>query len=701
MDRKTRRLWQKHYRRHERIQLSFSSFIQLLKTHRQLLLTGCLLSALLFLLFAIVGQLPAPATTQPPTGVQVVNYTTFIAQVRAGNVRSVTIQDSQIIGVLAHPLSGNALPKRTQNQPFVFSPYDISVPSMNSAYLLDTPYPAHINRSLIPLLLSKGVSIQMLPAEQPPALLLLLWKLAPFLVVLIFLSALLGSVGRGRISSAALNRQFNDMTKSRPRRFEGQEKTTAIANERQTSTPKASRPDVTFADVAGIDEVRAELEEVVQFLRCPQQFDRLGAHIPRGVMLVGAPGTGKTLLAKAVAGEANVPFFNMSASEFVEMFVGVGASRVRDLFQQARQAAPCVVFIDEIDAVGRRRSAGLLDQGERDQTLNQLLTELDGFEERSTVVVLAATNRVDMLDPALLRPGRFDRRIFVSLPDRAGREAILRVHTRHTPLHADVQLADLARMTTGMSGADLANLVNEAALYAARHDLDSVSRACFEKALVRVQLGAQRALVMSETERRIIAFHESGHTLVAYHLPGAGIVSHITILPHGQHLGATQFVQEEDHYNYSREALMARIAVRLGGRVAEELTFGAQGITTGAEDDLRAVTELAWHMVTHWGMSKQLGPVFADYSQARAGNTASPALPIAGTRYMNSREIAALIDSEVQAIVREAHASAYALLSAHYNLLTLLAEVLLERERLNRTEFEAVLQGEKLHPQAA
>ncbi len=701
MDRKTRRLWQRHYRRHERVQLSFPSFLQLLKTHRQLLLTGCLLFALLVLLFAIVSQLPAPATGQPPTGVQVVNYTTFIAQVRAGNIRSVTIQDNQLLGVLAHPLPGNTPSKSTQNQPFVFSPSDISVPSINPAYLLDTPYPAHINRSLIPLLLSKGVTIQMLPAEQPSPLFLIFWKLAPFLVVLIFLYALLSSSGKGGISSASLNQQFNNMTKSRPRRFEGQEKTAAVANEQRPPAPKASRPDVTFADVAGIDEARAELEEVVQFLRCPQQFDRLGAHIPRGVMLVGAPGTGKTLLAKAVAGEANVPFFNMSASEFVEMFVGVGASRVRDLFQQARQAAPCVVFIDEIDAVGRKRSAGLLDQGEREQTLNQLLVELDGFEERSTSVVMAATNRVDMLDPALLRPGRFDRRIFVSLPDRAGREAILRVHTRHTPLHRDVQLEELARMTTGMSGADLANLVNEAALDAARRNLDSVSRACFEKALVRVQLGAQRALVMSEAERRVIAFHESGHALVAYHLPGAGIVSYITILPHGQHLGATQFVQEEDHYNYSREVLIARIAVRLGGRVAEELTFGAQGITTGAEDDLRAVTKLAWHMVTHWGMSKQLGPVFADYSNGRAGDSPSPALPIAGMRYMNSREMATLIDSEVQAIVREAHATAHALLSAHYDRLALLARVLLERERLNRAEFEAVLQGETLHPQAA
>ncbi len=701
MDRKTRRPWQRRYRRHERVPLSFPPFLQLLKTHRQLLLTGCLLFALLVLLFAIVGQLPAPTTGQPPTGVQVVNYSTFIAQVRAGNIRSVTIQDNQLLGVLAHPLPGNTPSKSTQNQPFVFSPSDVSVPSINHAYLLDTPYPAHINRSLIPLLLSKGVTIQMLPAEQLSPLFLVFWKFAPFLVVLIFLYALLGSSGKGGISSASLNQQFNNMTKSRPRRFEGQEKTAAVANEQQPPAPKASRPDVTFADVAGIDEVRAELEEVVQFLRCPQQFDRLGAHIPRGVMLVGAPGTGKTLLAKAVAGEANVPFFNMSASEFVEMFVGVGASRVRDLFRQARQAAPCVVFIDEIDAVGRKRSAGLLDQGERDQTLNQLLVELDGFEERSTVVVMAATNRVDMLDPALLRPGRFDRRIFVSLPDRAGREAILRVHTRHTPLHRDVQLAELARMTTGMSGAELANLVNEAALDAAHRNLDCVTRACFEKALVRVQLGAQRALVMSEAERRIIAFHESGHALVAYHLPGAGIVSYITILPHGQHLGATQFVQEEDHYNYSREVLIARIAVRLGGRVAEELTFGAQGITTGAEDDLRAVTKLAWHMVTHWGMSKQLGPVFADYSSGRAADSPSPALSIAGTRYMSSREMAALIDSEVQAIVREAHATAHALLSAHYDRLTLLARVLLERERLNRAEFEAVLQGETLHPQAA
>src|SRR5438477_1946563 len=310
----------------------------------------------------------------------------------------------------------------------------------------------------------------------------------------------------------------------------------------------------------------------------------------------------------------------MSASEFVEMFVGVGSSPVRDIFNQARQSAPCVVFIDEIDAVGRKRTMRVSGNDERDQTLNQLLVELDGFDGRKAVVVLAATNRVDILDKALLRPGRFDRHITVSHPDRVGREAILKVHTRFTPLHEEVSLERLSRLTTGMTGADLANLVNEAALCAARQDLEHITHDCFEDALARVQLGALRPIVMSESEKRIIAYHEGGHALVAYHLPQADSVNRVTILPRGQSLGVTQFTAEEDRYNYSRETLMARIAVGLGGRVSEELTFGSDRITTGAENDLQVVTDLARRMVTRWGMSEQIGVVFADY-RADAGGS--------------------------------------------------------------------------------
>jgi cell division protease FtsH len=499
-----------------------------------------------------------------------------------------------------------------------------------------------------------------------------------------------------------------------------------------SATPSASEeahengdPAVTFADVAGIDEVRRELEEIVAFLQCPERFSRLGAHIPRGALLVGPPGTGKTLLAKAVAGEAGVPFFSMSASEFVEMFVGVGASRVRDLFNQARQSAPCVIFLDELDAVGRKRSMSSMGNDERDQTLNQLLVELDGFDSRQAIVVLAATNRVDILDPALLRPGRFDRHIAISLPDRTGREAILRVHTRHTPLHEDVSLERLARLTTGMSGADLANLVNEAALVAARRNLEHIPQECFEEALARVQLGALRPLVMSEADKRVIAYHEAGHALVAYHLPQADTVNQVTILPRGQSLGVTQFTAKQDCYNYSREALMARIAVGLGGRAAEALAFGPEHITTGAENDLQMVTELARPMVTRWGMSEQIGVVFAAYEPGgislnmrrtdidamrmrahslvadgrvllNGGNvpTSSYTSTMSMPAVCNRRTtMATMIDHEVQCILNEGYTRAYVLLSEHYDQLTKLAEALLEHEQLDRIQFEAVLRA--------
>jgi cell division protease FtsH len=501
--------------------------------------------------------------------------------------------------------------------------------------------------------------------------------------------------------------------------------TTTPTQTTKAVTPHVNlEPPVTFDDVAGIEEVRTELEEIVRFLRNPGQFNRLGAHIPRGALLVGPPGTGKTLLAKAVAGEAGVPFFSMSASEFVEMFVGVGASRVRDLFNQARQVAPCVIFIDEIDAVGRKRTMRVSGNDERDQTLNQLLVELDGFNERQTVVVLAATNRVDILDKALLRPGRFDRCITVSLPDRVGRQAILKVHTRKTPLHEEVSLERLARLTTGMSGADLANLVNEAALCAARRDLDRIPHDCFEDALARVQLGALRPLVMSERERRIIAFHEGGHALVAHHLPEADTVNRVTILPRGQSLGVTQFTAEEDRYNYSRHMLMARIAVGLGGRVAEELTFGLDQITTGAENDLQVVTNLARRMVTRWGMSERIGVVFTDF-QAGDGEMSlnmqrvdpdpahalslalnadsqlvrngmpelrqAFALSTSASRTMSGATMNALIDSEVQSILNEGREMARTLLCEHGDQLTQLANALMEYEQLDRAQFEALL----------
>src|SRR3989449_1376241 len=481
----------------------------------------------------------------------------------------------------------------------------------------------------MPLLLSKNVMVNTLPAVHTPIWMSLVLRFIP-LILLVLILAMFLLPRNGKRSTRNIDAHFSQMGKSQPRRYgmkdereplRSPEKIVGVprpATPQKTTPSTPVEPPVTFADVAGIDEVRQELEEIVQFLRSPERFDRLGARIPRGALLVGPPGTGKTLLARAVADEAGVPFFSMSASEFVEMFVGVGASRVRDLFNQARQAAPCVVFLDEIDAVGRKRTMRITGNDERDQTLNQLLVELDGFSTRQAVVVIAATNRVDILDTALLRPGRFDRHISVASPDRAGREAILKVHTRRTPLHEEVSLERLSRLTTGMTGADRANLVNEAALCAARQNLEHITHDCFEDALARVQLGALRPIVMGETDRRIIAYHEGGHALVAYHLPQADTVNRVTILPRGQSLGVTQFIAEEDRYNYSREFLMARIAVGLGGRVAEELTFGPERITTGAENDLQVVTDVARRMVTRWGMSEEVGVMFADY-RADAG----------------------------------------------------------------------------------
>lgn len=722
-----------HWKHHNNQSSKHHSVTKFLKEHKQSVGTGVLIGIMLVLLFGISSQLQGPPTSQPPAGVTVVDYGTFVAQVKTGNILSVAIRGNQITGTMQHTLQGqscNTHAGTARNDPLISM--QMWFPTFFPATCTIFTYlPARIDSALLPLLLSHGVVIYTHPPQPQPFWQDFLWLLVPVVILLIMINR---PPWKNKFSLDAVDKNVSQFLKSRVRRFERSpeqqvpqttktEHEGSVENQKFADSLKTHKSSVTFADVAGIDEVRAELEEVVQFLRSPAKYNRLGAHIPRGILLVGSPGTGKTLLAKAVAGEAGVPFFPMSASEFIEMFVGVGASRVRDLFQKARQSGPCVVFLDEIDAIGRKRSIQVTGNGERDQTLNQLLVELDGFNSRSAVIVLAATNRVDILDAALLRPGRFDRQITVPLPDRVGREAILRVHTRNTPLHSNVQLESLARQTTGMSGADLANLVNEAAIIAARRSLDCVTQACFEEALERIQLGARRPLLLSKADQRIIAFHESGHALVAYYLPEADTVSSISILPRGQRLGVTQFTTQEDRYNFSRETLMARIAVGLGGRIAEELTFGSGGVTTGAEDDLRAVTSLAWRMVTHWGMGEQVGTVFADYYEAggvnlryqaalpaQSGFSASqhedkPSLAgesVAGylstylmntpaARYISSPVMAALIDAEVQHILAEGRATACALLTEHRIQLNRLAHALMEHEQLNRAEFEEVL----------
>lgn len=448
---------------------------------------------------------------------------------------------------------------------------------------------------------------------------------------------------------------------------------------------KEDRPSTTFADVAGIDEAKDELQEVVEFLKTPEKFQRLGGRIPRGVLLVGPPGTGKTLLGRAVAGEAGVPFFSMSGSEFVEMLVGVGASRVRDLFEQARKSAPCIIFLDEIDAVGRRRGTSLVTNDEREQTLNQLLVEMDGFDTHQAVVVIAATNRPEGLDPALLRPGRFDRRVTVDRPDWKGRRAILEIHAREVPLSSEVDLTQLARMTTGMVGADLANLVNEAALLAARRTLDEVTVACFNDALDKIQLGAERPLVLSEDDLRVVAYHEGGHALVGLLTPHTDPVTKVTIVPRGQTLGVTQSTPLDDRYNFSREELQARMQVALGGRAAEAVALGT--ITTGAENDLQRVTAIARQMVMSWGMSEQIGSV--SYSEARSPFQGLDAEDFAAQGY--SEATARVIDAEVHALVAEAYGQVVLLLRAHQPTLDRIAQDLRLHELLDAKQLQSIL----------
>ncbi len=444
---------------------------------------------------------------------------------------------------------------------------------------------------------------------------------------------------------------------------------------------------VTFDDIAGIEEAKEELQEIVEFLKNPRRFTRLGGRIPKGVLLMGPPGTGKTLLAKGVAGEAGVPFFSISGSDFVEMFVGVGASRVRDLFEQGKKHAPCIIFIDEIDAVGRHRGAGLGGgHDEREQTLNQLLVEMDGFDSSDGVILIAATNRPDVLDPALLRPGRFDRRVVVQPPDMRGRYEILRVHTRKVPLADDVDLETIARGTPGFSGADLANLVNEAALAAARRDADRVWMEDFENAKDRVLMGvARRSLVMSDEEKRTTAWHESGHALVARLLPNTDPVHKVTIIPRGRAMGLTQQVPMEDRYSYDAEYVFHRICVLMGGRVAEELTFGKR--TTGAGNDIEQATQLARKMVCEWGMSS-LGTIALGHPHENVflGRDLTRAPDY-------SEATASRIDREIKRIVNQAYDRARELLTEHRDTLDALANALLEFETLDSTEIDIILEG--------
>ena len=562
-------------------------------------------------------------------------YSVFREQVIAGNVVSITSQGNSITGTTKNPVAA-------------------SPGSKDTATNFATVRPDFASSDLQSLLDENHVTYSAKPDTGAP-----FWETA----LLSFLPAgllLLGLLWISRRAASAAGGGVFGLGQSRARLYD------------------AERPGTTFADVAGIDEAKAELQEVVDFLRQPQRYQRLGGTVPKGVLLIGPPGTGKTLLARAVAGEANVPFYSISASEFVEMIVGVGASRVRDLFNKARQSAPAIIFIDELDAIGRSRAAAIRvgSTDEQEQTLNQILTEMDGFDSREGVIVLAATNRADVLDQALLRPGRFDRRVTVQPPDKAGRLAILKIHTRHVPLGADVDLDNLAQQTVGMVGADLRNLVNEAALLAARRNRDAVAMEDFTESIEKVLLGAERKIMLTPEDRERIAYHEGGHALLGLLVPGADPVRKVTIVPRGRALGVTVQSPVDDRFNYSEEYLRARITGALGGRAAEQLVYGV--VTTGAENDLQQVTMIAREMVVRWGMSPKVGPLnFGD------GDGAGP---FGLQQRQFSETTGALIDAEIKRIVEECLTEAQRLLAGNRPKLDALARALLSEESLEEAE---------------
>jgi cell division protease FtsH len=593
-------------------------------------------------LWAIVGLLVVALVMlfqQPSqrTAVRDISYSEFLSQIEQGRIHDVTIAGNELMGHF------------NDNRTF-------------STYIPD-------EANIIPRLQAKNISISARPLNEGGgwlmSLLLNALPLVVFLGVWIFLSRQMQGGGAGRAMGFGKSKA-KLLTESQGR--------------------------VTFDDVAGVDEAKEDLQEIVEFLRDPQKFQRLGGRIPRGVLLVGPPGTGKTLLARAIAGEAGVPFFSISGSDFVEMFVGVGASRVRDMFEQAKKNAPCIIFVDEIDAVGRHRGAGLGGgNDEREQTLNQLLVEMDGFEANEGIILIAATNRADVLDPALLRPGRFDRQIQVPNPDFIGREKILKVHARKVPLAPDVDLKVVARGTPGFSGADLMNLVNEAALLAARRSKRIVTRQEFEDARDKIMMGAERrTLMMTEEEKRLTAYHEGGHALIQLSMPGAMPIHKATIIPRGRALGMVQGLPERDQISQSYEQLTAMLAIAMGGRVAEELIFGHDNVTSGAASDIQQCTRVARAMITQLGFSKELGTVayaepqqeqFLGYSTGRAQHL--------------SEATQQLIDSEVRRLVQEAYDTARRILTEKRTQLDILAQGLLEFETLSGEEMKNLLTGKR------
>ncbi len=571
-----------------------------------------------------------------------VPYSEFLHQVERGDVREVLIQGDSIT---YHHVDGREY---------------------------ETFNPETDNRALIGTLLDYGVTIDAREPEGTGMLLQILVSWTPFLLLIAvwiyFMRQMQGGGGgRGAMSF-------------------GKSKAKLMTEEQSK---------IRFTDVAGCDEAKEEVSELVDFLRDPSKFQRLGGTIPRGVLMVGPPGTGKTLLAKAIAGEARVPFFSISGSDFVEMFVGVGASRVRDMFQQAKKQAPCIIFIDELDAVGRQRGAGLGGgHDEREQTLNQMLVEMDGFEGNEGIIVIAATNRPDVLDPALLRPGRFDRQVVVPLPDVRGREQILKVHMKKLPLAEDVKPAIIARGTPGFSGADLANLCNEAALFAARGNKEVVDQDDFERAKDKIMMGAERkSMVMKEEEKKLTAYHEAGHAIVGLKSPEHDPVHKVTIIPRGRALGLTMFLPEEDRYSYTKQRLDSMIASLFGGRIAEELVFGSDRVTTGAQNDIQRATEIARNMVTKWGLSSRLGPLSYGDEQGEVflGHSVTQHKDV-------SDETQHAIDEELRAIIDTNYSAAERILRENLDTLHTMAEALMKYETIDREQIDDIMAGREPRP---
>ena len=564
------------------------------------------------------------------------DYSDFLSQVRTGQIERVEFQGDRITYGSREPLSFYTISPETDNNALIGLLEDNNV-----RFTAEEPE-------------TQGLISQLLISSFPILLLIAVW--------VYFMRQMQGGGGRGAMSF-------------------GKSKAKLLSEDNVK---------ITFDDVAGIEEAKQELSEVVEFLRDPRKFQRLGGKIPKGVLTVGPPGTGKTLLAKAIAGEAKVPFFTISGSDFVEMFVGVGASRVRDMFETAKKQAPCIIFIDELDAVGRQRGAGLGGgHDEREQTLNQMLVEMDGFEGNEGVIVIAATNRPDVLDPALLRPGRFDRQVVVPLPDIRGREAILKVHMRKVPISDDVEPSIIARGTPGFSGADLANLVNEAALFAARENKRTVTMEEFEQAKDKIMMGTERrSMVMSEKEKLNTAYHEAGHAIVGYIVPDHDPVHKVTIIPRGRALGVTMYLPEEDKYSISKEKLESNISSLYGGRLAEEMTLGPEGVTTGASNDIERATEIARNMVTKWGLSDKLGPLTysEDEGEVFLGRSVTQQKQV-------SPETAQAIDAEVRNIIDRNYNRAKEILKKHKKQLKAMADALMKYETIDRKQIINIMEG--------